>query len=381
MLNNKYHIIMRLKHFLTGIIASLLLGACVGEDIITDESLLVLNLRFDRKLESVAIDENTQINSRLVIGNTPVDLSSTDQFSVSYSSDKPDVLEIDSKGIVTPNPSSLEEIAEITVTIKENNVENPRTAEIKDDIQVGVVTISENEAKGKSEAELKKLISQGYDPKITITNLVKTISVDNTNGIKLSAVFQNRKNNVEEVIFGWSSSDTNILTVSNEGQILPVAKGNSKIKVATTFESEEVSQEIDIEVAEEDVVEEVEVDPGGGNLGSGSLQSNSSYTIKGSFEIVNEGGQNILKLGNDFDARSTPMIPDLVIYLSNSTTSNAGAPALAEIANVEPNLPQFVINGEQSIVIPANVDPANFSNVLLYCRDFGVRVGFGTINR
>jgi|GEM_PF-2899258 len=373
---------MILKKIIISILPILLLNSCVGEDIITDTSLLVPNLSFDKRLESVAIDENTLVNLRLIIGNEPIDLKTTSQFDISFSSSNTNIFEIDSKGVISPKPSSLNKKASVIIRLEEKDVESPRVATIEDDITVGRVTISENEAnliKEKDPDRLKKLISEGYDPKITITNLVKVINVNNSDGILLSAVFQNIKNEVEEVPFTWISSNESILTVSTSGLIKPVTKGSVQVTVNTNFNDEDISFKIPIEVAEKDEVEKVEVPvkPDSNSLGSGQFQTNSSYPISGSFEIVNQGGKNVIKLSDNFNADG---VPDLVIYLSNSITSNAGAPALAENSNVT-SLPDFKVKGAQTIAIPDTINPADFKNVLLYCRRFGVKVGFGIINR
>lgn len=379
---------MKLKHVFLTVSAIFLLGSCVGEDIITDESLLTPNLSIERELRSVAIDENPRVNLRLTIGNEVVDLNTTDIFDVKYSSSLESVFTVSDKGEIQPQENSLGKEAIFRVEITEKNVATPREANVEDVIKIGIVTLTESEAKAienDSEAEnIDKIINSGFAPKVTITNRVKTIDVAETKTIPLNPVFQNKKKKVQEVTFTYTSSDESILVVNAEGIATPVSKGEVNVTAVTSFEGEDVSDTIAITVSEETKVEEtpIEEEIGGGNsdiLGSGTFIGDNGYTVNGGFEILTqEDGQKIVKLNAEFSAGG---VPDLVIYLSNAKKSNAGAPALAENANTGGGLPRFNTSGEQSIVIPNNINPDDFQFVLLYCRRFNVNVGYGTINR
>ena len=102
------------------------------------------------------------------------------------------------------------------------------------------------------------------------------------------------------------------------------------------------------------------------------LQSNSSYDVQGNFQIIKENGVTTLILDETYSSSSREALPDLVIYLSNATNTNNGASFISE---------DITKDGEQSFIIPDSINPDDYINVLIYCRRFGQRVGFGVINR
>ena len=106
-------------------------------------------------------------------------------------------------------------------------------------------------------------------------------------------------------------------------------------------------------------------------IGIGTLQSNSSYTVEGGFQIIKENGVTTLTLDATYSSGDEEL-PDLVVYLSNQTNTNNGASFISEDIGVQ---------GEHSFIIPQSINPDDYQNVLLFCRMFGARVGFGIINR
>ena len=96
--------------------------------------------------------------------------------------------------------------------------------------------------------------------------------------------------------------------------------------------------------------------------------SNSDYVVGGNFEIKAENDITKIILSESFTAAG---LPDLVIYLSNSTDSQDGALLISE---------DIGDNGAHEFTIPDNVNVDDYSTVLLFCRDFNEKVGFGVIN-
>lgn len=355
---------MKIKHILPGLISiTTLFFSCVGEDVVFVEELSN-SVNFERKLHSIASDED--INLNLIFRDSDNNIIIDESlFNIEYSSDDETVLTINNEGVITPIQNGV-------TTIKVNaSTADFIFPEIEDDVIVGKVTITESEAQLLSEEELNQIVNEGYTPKITITNPISEIDLEESESVQFNAVYQNIKNQIEEVTLIWESSDTNILEITDDGTLIPVSKGEANI--TASFSSNEItvtSTPIQITVSEETVViepmepiDEIEV------IGFGSFQSNSSYTVTGNFQIITENGVTSIILDDSYAAGG---VPDLVIYLSNQTTTNNGASFISE---------DITSSGGQSFIIPDSINPDDYQNVLLFCRNFGVRVGFGVINR
>lgn len=106
-------------------------------------------------------------------------------------------------------------------------------------------------------------------------------------------------------------------------------------------------------------------------LGSGSFEPNNDYNYpaEGNFTIVTNDEGTVIELDENFLTQS---LPDLVIYLSNESDNDDNASVISEVT---------VSEGAQSFVIPEDLNPDDYTYVLLFCRMYNVRVGFGTIER
>ena len=369
---------MKLFNYLFILTVGTFLFSCVGEDIETDASLLnQSSARLFRELRAVAIDEETKIKVDFTDSNgSVVDLDTSSKFYAEYRTDDTQIATITDTGVLKPQANSLNRKVIVTINIFEGNkavkatksISNEILKTVSDEIIIGKVTISESEARQLPESEVDKIIASGYDPKVTIMNPLTKIDIDE-NDFSFIATYQNFKNQIEDVPITWKSSDTNILEIDTNGKLTPVAKGTAIITAETIIDNNSITDSVEVEVAEETTVDNPDPVSGKTILGFGMLQSNSSYSVTGDFEIAEENGVKTLELKSNY---RTGNVPDLVIYLSNSTTTNAGAQIISE--NITPS-------GAQSFTIPQNVNVDSYSNVLLYCRQFGVRVGFGRISK
>lgn len=98
------------------------------------------------------------------------------------------------------------------------------------------------------------------------------------------------------------------------------------------------------------------------------------YGIKGDWQVLQQNGQTILRLSDDFKTKKGP---DLKIFLSpksvaavNGKTATQGS-VLVSVLNSN--------KGGQDYVIPAGVNLANFSSVLIHCEEFSVLWGGGNL--
>lgn len=98
------------------------------------------------------------------------------------------------------------------------------------------------------------------------------------------------------------------------------------------------------------------------------------YSIKGDWQILQQGGQTIIRLSDDFKTKNGP---DLKIFLSpqtvdavNGKTATQGAVLVSPLNSNK---------GSQDYVIPANVNLSNFQSVLIHCEQFSVLWGGGSL--
>ncbi len=369
---------MKLKSIIYSL-TTVLLASCVGENLVFSGPDSANNLTFDRRLLSVAFDESPQIVLRN--NGEVLDLENGD-FNVLFSSSDTSFLQIDQTGKITIKEAGIGETVDVSVSFApkaETEIDDSEVPEpITDDITIGAVTISEAEARGID--NIDEIVANGYEPKISINENFREIDINTTNQLKLTAIFQGIKREViENTVFNWNSSNTDVLTISNDGVITPISLGETTISVSTEFEGETFDFEKNLIVGGETAEEEPEEEPQPTKevLAFGDLQTNSQYVVNGEFEIFTENGKSFITLSDDFDTRNgRSQVPDLTIYLSNSTTSNGGDAQL--IAAPETGLATF---GAQTFEIPDDININDFQNVLLFCRRFGVRVGFGVITR
>jgi len=99
-----------------------------------------------------------------------------------------------------------------------------------------------------------------------------------------------------------------------------------------------------------------------------------SKRLKGSYKVVQENGQTIIRFSDNF---RTTNGPDLKVFLSpqnvnsvSGQTATNGAVLLGLIKSTK---------GTQDSVFPANVNIADFNSVLIHCEAFSVLWGGGNI--
>jgi len=161
----------------------------------------------------------------------------------------------------------------------------------------------------------------------------------------------------------WTSSNTDIITVSTEGKINAIAEGNATITISYKDDANDLTESRLITVVSTPVDEPTEPDSK-----DGSISTTSSYKLQGDFQINKGDGEIIITFNANYSASRA--LPGLFVYLSNNRNSTANA---LEIAAVE------VFDGAHEYRIP-NVGLEDFSHLLYFCKPFNVKVGDGKIN-
>jgi len=99
------------------------------------------------------------------------------------------------------------------------------------------------------------------------------------------------------------------------------------------------------------------------------------YNIKGDWQILQQNGQTILRLSDDFKTKNGP---DLKIFLSPQSVKTVNGQIATQgsvlISALNSN------KGTQDYVIPSNLNLADFQSVLIHCEAFSVLWGGGDLS-
>lgn len=97
---------------------------------------------------------------------------------------------------------------------------------------------------------------------------------------------------------------------------------------------------------------------------SGSFEK-SKFKIKGDWQIVEENGQTIFRLSDDFKTKNGP---DLKLFLSRKAvgdvTGKTATNDAVKLSVLRSN------KGSQDYVIPADVDLSQFRSILIHCEAY-----------
>lgn len=97
---------------------------------------------------------------------------------------------------------------------------------------------------------------------------------------------------------------------------------------------------------------------------SGTFEK-SAFTIKGEWQILEEDGQRIFRLSEDFKTKNGP---DLKLFLSPDTVETAKGETVT--ANSVRLGVLRTNRGSQDYVIPADVDLSEYGSILIHCEAF-----------
>ncbi|MFK8008714.1 MAG: Ig-like domain-containing protein [Saprospiraceae bacterium] len=204
------------------------------------------------------------------------------------------------------------------------------------------------------------IIEDRVDPVVRVSNPIDTLK--NGTSYQFEATFFNQVGKEEMVDLSWSSSDENIISVSETGLANALQIGNTLITVEGLAPTgEQVSAELLVAVGEETI--------GSVSERTGTLQTTSSYELKGDFVLKEEGG--VLKLSFADNYKASTALPGLYIYLTNNPSTTAGAFEIGAVT---------VYEGVHSYELPNSIELMGYQYVLYFCKPFNVKVGDGEFN-
>ncbi|MFK7771485.1 MAG: hypothetical protein AB8F94_05065 [Saprospiraceae bacterium] len=204
------------------------------------------------------------------------------------------------------------------------------------------------------------IIEDRVDPVVRISNAIDTLK--NGTSYQFEATFFDQVGMEAMIDLNWSSSNENIISISETGLANALQLGNVLILVDGLAPSgEQVSAELLVEVGEETIIAISER--------TGSLQTTSSYELKGDFILKEEGG--VLKLTFADNYKASTALPGLYIYLTNNPSTSSGAFEIGAVTEFE---------GAHSYDLPSTMSLMDYEYVLYFCKPFNAKVGDGQFN-
>lgn len=366
-----------------------LLFSCVGEDVSTiDIPSGPRNLLVQGELFSLALDEGNEEFLRV-----RTNFDTRDDATVIWESSNESLLTIGDNQLLQPvnNEGNLSESVEITARayntediINEGGLRIKEGAEpiavLDEPISIFIarvsITLIQKESLGLTDVdEGLEAVLNGFPEKLEFIETVTSLDVADEDIPSFRAQFTNFKLQESDVPVIWSSSDENILTITEGGLPTAISKGTVSITATILAENTNLGEDIsitkEIEVSDETVVVvEPEPMPEPVVIGTGDFEGLTGYNAAGGFELIEEEGSPIvLEFSEDFDSGR---VPDLVLYLSNSLRTNAGALFISETVSNR---------GAQIFNLPEGTNIGDYEFVFLYCRAFNVPVGFARIQQ
>jgi len=194
-------------------------------------------------------------------------------------------------------------------------------------------------------------------PRVEVANPIDSLKVNDSYQFE-SRYFNNIGVVDSTVAVIWQSLTPTLITITAEGLATANAVGLAKVVLSSLTNPETFDT---INVITNEVNTSIPTMP---TERLGAIMTTSNYLLEGDLQLVEENGEFILKLNNNFMATSA--LPGLVIYLTNNPATNSGALEIAPIT-------QFT--GAQEFSIPQLTDINQYDFVLFYCKPFAVKVG------
>ena len=195
-----------------------------------------------------------------------------------------------------------------------------------------------------------------------------SIAVDSV--LTLEVAFFNNVGQRVEAPTTWSSSDTAIITVDDEGTLTAVSPGMATLTVMATEGSDVYTDTIDITVTEVDEDDPVDPTPPTPSFRTfeGEIETTTFYTLEGDF--VYEETQTGVLIDIAANYRASASLPGLYIYLSNNRNSIAGALEISEVTT---------FSGAHSFEVEG-VGFEDYSHIVYFCKPFNVKVGEASLS-
>ncbi len=191
------------------------------------------------------------------------------------------------------------------------------------------------------------------DPQIRFTSIIDTIGFNDT--YQFEHIFLNNIGEIEQVDAIYTSSNPDIIPITEEGLASGLETGEAMISVSYETEDFSVKDSLRVVVGESTVTSLQKT--------SGQIMTTTFYELEGDFEFIETENGVTLSIAENYKASTA--LPGLYVYLSNNKNSIANA---LEIGPVE------VFSGAHEYQID-DVGFDEFSFIVYFCKPFNVKVG------
>ncbi|MEM9341241.1 MAG: Ig-like domain-containing protein, partial [Bacteroidota bacterium] len=205
------------------------------------------------------------------------------------------------------------------------------------------------------------IVFDTVDPEVRITNPIASLEVNTTYQLEYTFL-----NNVGEEVAPTSiqmtSTDESKAKVNQSGLIEGLTEGPVTIRIEASHESQSASTTLVFEVTDDGTMVAI-------TERTGSVSPQSSYGLKGSFQLFEDGDDLVLSFDDQYRFSGAP---GPYIYLTNNANSIPVEGASYEIGEMT------VMSGAHEYRIPlSDVSLNQYSVVYFYCKPFMIRLGFG----
>lgn len=241
---------------------------------------------------------------------------------------------------------------EIAWTVSDETIATVDAAGVVSGVREGQVNITAQVGDIVSEPVM---VGVAADPDMVALVSIAETRIDLSPGesVQLSAQSVNARGATLERTYTWRSSDPEIATVDDAGQITAVAPGNATITAA-------------VDGVTSNLVKLMVLGPG--RTGMFVPMPGSSYACEGTATLQpsDAGGLEVV-FGSDFRVSNGPR---LEIILS---TANMVGPGSINIGQLQNN------TGTQIYPVPAGIEIDDFSWIIVHCVPFNITFGFAQI--
>lgn len=205
------------------------------------------------------------------------------------------------------------------------------------------------------------IIADEVPEQLRITNKIDSLRLGDS--YQFEVMFFNNIGQQEEQTVSWSTSNANVISVTQTGLVTGLQEGSATITASVTLPDKAPVEEA-FEIVVADQTTEVEET----SNRSGSIKTTSSYLLTGDFTFSAEGNNIILSFDESYAASSA--LPGLYVYLTNNPNTVTDAYEIGMVST---------FSGAHSYEIPAEVGIDTYNYLLYYCKPFRVKVGDGEI--
>lgn len=319
----------------TGQLTAINIGEAIITAKVTIEGTIVVNnvtIQVKHAEEKIIIDNVIQ---EIIINNTHQytstftnTLNETEVIPVTWSSSNSAILSVSNTGLIT-GVTAGEAIIKVTATSSSG-----KTVEFED--TVTVTNIAE---------------------RLTINNPITQVNVNETH--QYTTTYTDNTGQVQTPTVTWSSSNTSIITVDNNGLLTAISVGEATITASVTNTNNQT-------ITTENIVMVI----GSATEKTGTIRTTSSYTLRGTFTLKEIPGTNNLELIINDDYEASSSLPGLFLYLTNNPNTVNNAQEISAVS---------VFRGEHTYIIE-DTGINDFSHLLYWCKPFSVKVGEAEIN-